>query len=541
MPIPHVFPSLLNPDAPRSVLLIGAGMSNGMAPPVHVFTEEIRQRHNKIIQKLGINIHPPTGDQFYDWADDAFNELKNVHHLSNNEAKLRLADAMGVTSDPRFHAKVGMPLRGNTPRHRIAARFAREGRLNSIWSLNWDCILESALESVGLLPHPNPSATLPNPLPWKRWYCTWSPGDQHNPNVQGSTLHIVKPHGCVNRLAIRNATSFIVTKSEIAQLPVQLETIIAGRMNVGFSDAPLITSGWSAEEKYIHEKIEAIKQQGTLIHHGADKLSVINRSWYPKTPTVLPEKHDRVAAAFDVDRTTCHFSVENAGEPKLDELFQWLQTRYGLERMQQYAQANGWISQTQELGNVLNNFPEPQTTDWLNGLFDDFLSVWVRLCFNASCVVYKSNSAPLPQNLIATHRRDEHIPWMYGDTDRNDLLAAIHVVLALRVNLLCPWSFSEYPGALWNGLEGHLVLPLPAWGTQGQPIELAALKPLMDGWNWTNKGAIKKLSILPLLPHPSFLALIDNDTILRSSVAWLTKANQFADPAKIGVVSLSDL
>lgn len=125
-------------------------MSNEMAPSVSELTNEIRQKHSEIIQQLGINISAPTGKDFYDWAEEAFNELKNVQHQSNNEAKLHLADAMGVTSDPRFQAKVGMPLRGNTPRHRVVARLAREGRWSTICSLNWDCILETALESVGL-------------------------------------------------------------------------------------------------------------------------------------------------------------------------------------------------------------------------------------------------------------------------------------------------------------------------------------------------------------------------------------------------------
>lgn len=105
MHIPHTFPSLLDSGATPSILLIGAGMSFGIAPPVTELTNEI-----------------------YDWADKAFSKLRSELNLTDHEAKLRLADAIRITTDPRFQAKVGMPLRGNTPRHRVVARFAREGR-----------------------------------------------------------------------------------------------------------------------------------------------------------------------------------------------------------------------------------------------------------------------------------------------------------------------------------------------------------------------------------------------------------------------------
>lgn len=540
--IPHTFPTLTNPNAVKSALLIGAGMSNGMAPAVSVLTSEICANHDNILQKLGISISPPEGNSFYDWAENAFDELKNVRHLSDGDAKLFLANAMGITSDPRFQAKVGMPLRGNTPRHRVVARFAREGRWSTICSLNWDCILETALESVGLLPRPDARNHLANPLPWHRWYCTWQAGDQHVPSAMANcTVHLIKPHGCVNKLATGDASSFIVTKSEIIDLPNQLGAVVSGRMNLMFSDVSLVTLGWSAAEDYIHNNIENIKSQGTLLQGGADRLSVINRSWYPDGPTGLPQKHDRLAAAFEVDRSASFFSAGKPGYPTVDELFQWLQTRYGLERMHEFAQAKGMVSQAQELKNVIKFFSKPDPANWLNGLFDNFLSVWVRLCFNSSCVIYKCHAAPIPTNLVATHRRDEHIPWRYGETDRNDLLAAIPLVLTLWNKQNCPWSFSEYPGALWNVIEGHLVLPLPAWGPHDKPIELAALKPLMDGWSWSNKGAIKKLSVLLLMPESSFSTLSDNNVVLRSSVAWSAKASQFADPKKIGVIGLSDL
>ena len=551
MSIPHTFPSLLNPSTPPSILLIGAGMSYGIVPTAYELAQEICDAHNKIKAKLGIELNPPpvTSTGLYEWAEDAFNKLRIEKFLSDKDAKLLLADSMGITSDPRFHAKVGIPLRGNTPRHRVAARLAREDRWNTIWSLNWDCILETALESVGLLPHPNPATNLYNPLPWRRWYCTWSPSDLHRPAVaQPNILHVIKPHGCVNKLA-EGKPLFIITTSEIGVLTQELVTV-PGRMNAVVTDAPLVVVGWGAEEEYIHKNIEAIKQQGTLASE-ADRLSIIDPFWKPTPPSIEYKNHNRLAKTFGIDRINCHFPVSCAGNPTTDEFFQWLQTRYGLERMLQFtnAQNTGWNAEITGLQDIISQFARPNPSHWLNHFFDDFLAVWVRFCFNTSKVIYKNNSASVPQNVVATHRRDEHIPWGYGQTDRFDLLAAIPLTLALwqtaPTSESNQWNFEQFPGALWNENDGHLALPLPAWGETGQlvdkPIELAALKPLVDGWNWSRKGIIKRISILPLSHTAQYAPINDGQLKFRSSVAWLMKSSRFSDPTRIEVASLADI
>lgn len=547
MPVPHIFPTLLNPATNGSALLIGAGMSNGIAPPVSVLTKEIQDRHAIILSQLGINIAPPIGKDFYVWADQALNELINTHNISDNEAKLRLANAIGITADARFHAKKGIPLRGNTPRHRVIARFAREDRWSTICSLNWDCILETALDSIGLHPHPNPKLNHPNPLPWKKWYCTWQAGDQHIPTaMQSCTIHLIKPHGCVNKLAHGDASSFIVTRSEIDNLPSKLGDIVAGRMNVMFSDIQLVTIGWSAEEKYIHENIDDIKNKNTLIQQGSDRLSIINRSWHPITTSFPPERHDKVATSFNTDRTHSHFAVGNDNQPTIDGLLLWLQTRYGLERLEQFAKANGtaWNHQVNDLLNIKNQLPEPEPTDWLNSFFDDYLAVWVRLCCNAGKVTY-IKGAPIRPEIIATHRRDEHIPWGYENSVRNDLLAIVPLILSLRgpthTDTTTKWNFDEFPGAFWNKTDGHLVLPLPAWDDKSKLLELAAIKPLVDGWNWSRKGIIQKISVLPLLAEPSYAPVNDDQFLLRSSVAQVMKITKFSISSNIGVISLADM
>ena len=96
-------------------------------------------------------------------------------------------------------------------------------------------------------------------MPWKEWYCTWSPGDVHVPADQSNTLHFIKPHGCVRKLAAGHPL-FIVTRTELGALTPALQPV-AGTMNVGFSYSPLVTVGWKAEEEYIHTIIDTIRQR----------------------------------------------------------------------------------------------------------------------------------------------------------------------------------------------------------------------------------------------------------------------------------------
>jgi len=78
-------------------------------------------------------------------------------------------------------------------------------------------------------------------------------------------LHVIKPHGCVKKLAKGQAV-FVVTADELKALPVKLNSV-NGRLKVVFSDSPLTTIGWSAEEIYIHDEIGAVRHQ-----HGMQQM-----------------------------------------------------------------------------------------------------------------------------------------------------------------------------------------------------------------------------------------------------------------------------
>lgn len=544
MSIPHTFPTLIDADASREILLIGAGMSSNIAPSVAQLAGEVANDHDAVIKKLGIDPSPPPSiNDFFDWAERAVTKLKSEAGLPDVEAKVRLADAIGVTTDPRYRGDVAtVSLRKHWTRHRVAARFAREGRWRAIWSLNWDCVLESALECVGLREHPGGGPS--NDLPWEQWYTTWTPGDPLPPAGLQGTFYVCKPHGCVKKIRTGNAL-FIVTSSELKALTPQLRPA-AEEMSIGFAHAPLVTAGWRAEEDYLCKNIEVLRDRGTLLNSGSDRLSIINRSWYPKADAGGLRNHERIAATFGVGRAECFFEVGTTGNPTIDDLFQWVQTRYFLGLLAKYAQhSEPWTTYAPLIDEVAQYFVAPKPNHIINGLVDDFLSVWVRLCFNTGHVVFMRHGAAVQQKVVPVARRDEHIPWAYGHTVRNDLLAVIPLLLAIwhkeSAASAAMWNFSEYPGALWRGADGHLVLPLPAWNNTSEPIDLSALKPLVESRNWERKGSIRKLSVLPLLSLPDAAEFLDHNLVMRASVASLMNLAAFAVPKELHVIRLADI
>lgn len=546
VPVPHTFPNVLNPASQAAVLLIGAGMSNQIAPSVDDVVKHVRTTHAQIVADVGFDPSPPpTGfGDFYDWAERLFDGLRTHSGLNAATAKIRLAELIGVTTNPAYQEKVeAVALRKFWARHRVAARLAREGRWKSIWSLNWDCVLESALDCIGLRPHPQPGTSPASSVPWNQWYIVWSPGDLTAPAGHNGTIYVCKPHGCVRKIVAGNPL-FIVTRSELQALTPQLQPAVE-ELNVGLAHAPLVAAGWRADEDYICRNIEGLRNKAMLLGAGPDRLSVINRTWYPSPAVTPPTHHDRLAATFGVTRDNCFFEVSKSGMPSIDELFQWTQTRYFLRLLINFAAHGPWAAVVPQLSAVEDFFAEPRPIEVINFFVDDFLSVWNRLCFNTGGVVYIRNSAPIPQPLVATDLRDEHIPWMYDQAVRHDLLATIPLLLRMwgqrNVAGAVQWDFGEFPGALWDGLNGHLVLPLPAWGDTGKPIDLAGLKPLIEGRSWERKGEIRKLSVLPLHSDPAAAAFDDAKFAMRSSIASLMPSAAFASASSLAVASLADI
>ena len=178
----HSFPywSDLGENQSPPALIIGAGFSTPQVRLPYELAIHYAEQQSEIEKKLGIATSfdfklDRTGkannaDDLYCWAGRCVEELTKVPGATENSAKRNLINAMGLLEDPRFAATANIPLRGTSPRHRVLARFAREGCIHSLWSLNWDLWLEAAFEAVGLIREnsafPNRSDGLPTG--WKK-------------------------------------------------------------------------------------------------------------------------------------------------------------------------------------------------------------------------------------------------------------------------------------------------------------------------------------------------------------------------------------
>ncbi|SDI31082.1 SIR2-like domain-containing protein [Variovorax sp. OV700] len=504
-------------------------MSFSLVPLPSQLMGLIQPRQQQIEKDLGVKPCGPidTTDplSLYVWSGELFESLK-VLGLTEFEAKRKIAEVLRVTSDPCWSAKTRIPLRGSTARHRVIARLARERRWHSIWSLNWDVWLERALASVGVEHYKNnrnSSATLPQG--WIRWYESWVPSKVIQTTDQ-QTVIVYKPHGCVDSLLDGDGT-FVLTQEELARCLTEQPPLVENSMKLCFTQHSLIATGWSASEPYLQEFFSQLKP----FRSAGTSLTVID-------PFPNDKGHAKLREAYDCEIVQAICKPEADEFPNTDDVFLWIQTRHGLGCLQaiaiepQRAVVSAWLDQ----------FSTPQAPDsqlgHMVGWFDNFLAVWLRLCFNNGHQKFFTG-LPIRPDAIPTHRRDEHIPWDEQNTARNDLSAALNLLYELETNsaVLPRFDYGFFPGALWDRDERHLIVPVPAWA-EGATQSLAALKPLVESRHWANQGQIRKISILGLAPLAS--KAVSEDVQLNWTYE-LSRLIHFAGVATLGRIGWLDL
>ena len=503
--VPHTFDEVVGMPYPQPKppsLLIGAGMSYALVPLASELAASIASRQSAIEADLGINgctvISHASPGALYKWAGEVYDRLVVKGH-DPLKAKRAIADLIGVTRDPRFAARASVPIRGSSGRHRVAARLAKEGRWRSIWSLNWDVWLESALQSVGVEPlSERPTNPLPLPPEWVRWYESWTPNSVLRAH-DAQTLVVFKPHGCVGALLAGDGT-FVLTEDELERELAKQPPAVVESMKECFRSNSLIAVGWSAGEAYLRQFF----QQVCETRSAPTTLTIID-------PNPNDAGHKALQVAYGCDAAKSVFATHPNGQfPCTDDLFLWIQTRHGLLCLQKIAA----VENRKKLDEWLAAFDRPvqgAPYDLITSWFDNFLSVWSRLCFNNGSQVFIFGT-PVVAEALPTHRRDEHVPWTDQQTTRLDLLAATHLLVALVAQLAQgrDWNFSQFPGALWEPTKGHLVIPVPAWGSAASK-NLGALKPLVESRHWAYQGLIRKVSLLGITHHSGDPAVGEHD------------------------------
>lgn len=445
--LPHQFEKLTSREE-NVVVMIGAGMSYGLVP----MANELKQSLELVTNNLSIEDDELlTENDPYKYADIV------LKHIPNQD-KLVLVQNMGIINNPKWFAKVGLPLRGTTPRHRVVARFARENLLYEIWNYNWDTILESAFEAVGFTRGRKDEIN----QPWNTLFDTIITDDDFTATPTDGFFKIYKPHGCLQamekaqELQMSNpdeskkiADRFMIGQNELS-INEQWTEQEPGRtflslMHTSLNHHVLIV-GWKVEEGYINNKLSKGMQS---IQAKREHLSIID-------PKFNDKGHVTICERYNLSEDDTYIAVNS---PQTDlttnNLFLALQTKYSLKQLLKNTdeESDEWKT----IQNVLTQCDLGNAKNTLLSWADDFLPAWIRLCWRTGHLKVR-NFNPYD---IRLEKQDVHVPYdgIVG-TRRIDMEMAatiFHYIQNSKIN----WDFSTFSGGLWDYENTRLVIPLP--------------------------------------------------------------------------------
>lgn len=523
MAVPHYFPSLIDEPTTQIVLIAGAGLSVDYVP----ILKELENKLNTVAQGLGIN---PAGD-FYELADTVLTSRVNSG-MSDADSRLWLAEELGLLDDRCWFGETGLPLSGNTPRHRAIARFAVEKRLRAIVSLNWDTLLEAALDSVGLADGHRPAR------PWAITARVSVIDDSHLPQLASSHIFpVVKPHGCVRNLEQTRRQSrstevtppviFKLTKSELDKFP-GTQSLVDQKVQNYLSECPLFAIGWRASEGYLRNTV--IKTAKAVHHAKSDSFTLASRSWYPNASYPNETSHDEIVAAYSKTKPDAFAEVGNAAQ--LDCLLLWLQARYALNKIILASP----VQDQAPIQSVLQQLDQPVHGHVILRWADSWLPTWVRLCWRIG--VMQGNDPHTNQKIeswdIPVMPRDVHVPFGGMSVERRDLLAAAKLLVVLG-SALSEFDFEKFPGGFWLPVRRTLYIPLPGWREATQTVDLAALKPLIE--ELRGLGFVKNIHLVWL----DTAAKPPSQSVRDQIAAQVSRLMPLANFAAVGTLTWIDL
>lgn len=514
------------------VVLVGAGLSFGLAPRAHELAIEIAGKREQVERSLGITTNCAIGcaRELYRWAEVCLDKLVTAG-TQLAEAKKDLADAMGLTRSPQFLACANIPIRGTTARHRVLSRLAREGRVSALWSFNWDCWLEISLESVGLRNSTRILRKRIAPTDWKLHYLVWV--DSEKGVTTDDTVPVFKAHGCLRALN-EGKGDFVIAEGEMAKGLAEQSPDRVARMEKETTDRWTVALGWSASEGYVRELMAQHASAGLL----GKRLTIVD---------INPsgEHHQEICGHYGCDPASVGVSVRPAGPGTADDLFLWIQTMRGLASIREATNESAELKPVlMDLESRTPAFDSPDFRNfWCVSLLDSWLPVWLKTCFLTGAHDYRTKPGS-GQEIMPSDQRDAHIPWGLDLYSRRDLRAVVGLLDALgRGTHVNRWDFETFPGALWEAKQQLIVIPVPIWvGLDG--ISVISLKPLIESTHWENKGRIRTVFLTPLgCCENKIDALEESARLLRWKEAVSSAFNHthLASPDSIRTVWLDQL
>ena len=526
MAIPHLFPSLLGPSI-QIVIIAGSGLSSPHVPLI----EDLVDRLSKFADSLGVkpSVSPSDEHYFYDLAEVILDRLVNDGN-SNESSLVLLAGKLGMLDDARWTGKV-LPLSENTPRHRALARFAVEGRVRSIISLNWDTLLESAFESIGI------KEENPQVLPWRITAYTCVVKDADISKLSGTNLFpIIKPHGCVKQLIetrnslrrgeIPDELVFKIKKHELIDNNPDIQTIIDIKVQGYVSECPLLSLGWKASELYLTNTI--IKTAMKVPRNESDRFTSVNIEWH--------ESHSEIASAYSTTKEQSFVEVKKEENPTTDCLLLWLQARFTLNHLINVA------SHTDKptINNILSQLDEPMCSHPVLNWCDYWLPAWLRLCWRSGAMQGwdQNTGKEIKPTDIPVVPRDTHIPLTGMSTQRRDLGAAARLLIVID-KMIDRYNFFMFPGGMWDPTNLYLYFFVPAWKESTEPSDLSAFKPMID--SISNFGFVRQLVVILLnsddsLPTPEMTKNLE--ALVRREMRLTSFASMDSDKLIVDNISM---
>ena len=549
MPVsPHNFPTLRRRGSANhrtSVLIIGAGMSHGLVPLPGPLLAEKRANAEAILGCTSAvpMITDPPSEHLYQWADDICNEL-----IARNDQnpKLTLAESLDIPNEKLWLGCIST--QRNTPRHRVVARFAREGLWHEIWSLNWDCVQESALENVGIKRRANGGY-----MPWPTVFNTFVTAAECALMGEQDSIRVIKPHGCVMALveaqqamaagntihSIDLSKRFLITKTELDSLDPAIKNdptqdFIFSTLLASLASHPIIVAGWSVSEQYLVDRINSdvrpiLQDPDREPQVAVDELSIISRSFNNKGHTTL-------AGFYGMDATTAHIGVGQQGFD-IDQMFLWVQAVYAIQFLRQRAPVVDQPAMDELAAEI---HQPPNTAVFVISWVDNFLPVWVRLCWRCGLVVWENQNAErVVIDDLALESRDEHVPWHLSGAPRPELAAASRILAALHSSGHgADWDYEQFPGGLYRDL--YLIIPIPVWPSD--PLnDLRGLKPLIDAIIQHGAGYIESIALVFVGSDSTSVISDDTKLVWKQLVARELSMARFTNADDIEVIQLEDL
>lgn len=546
--LPHNFPQLRRRGSGNhraSVILLGAGMSVDVIP---LAGNLLRDKRASAEAKLGFRSALPSeadpeSARLYEWAEEVIQELVR---RGDPCPKLTFAESLDIPTDPAWRG--GTLSFRDTPRHRVVARFAREGLLAQIWSLNWDCVQETALENVGVRRDGREIG-----MPWPTVFRTVITAAECALSGESHSITVIKPHGCVISLgkaresldrgdlaeALNQSTRFLVTESELSSLDPSIcgfgiQQFLFATLSSKMTSNPFIAVGWKVSETYLTSYFESAIKPILLDPNreppiAIDEVSIISR-------TFNREGQTKLASCYGKDDRTAHINVGRPGFD-IDRLFLWIQALFAMDQLIALA-PNDTRTGLEEIAKLVDE--DHTNPSFLVVWIDSFLSVWVRLCWR--CGMIRCRDAD--RNIIESARipmedRDEHIPWSLSGIERPEISAAARLLTAMHNSGNAGnWDYERFPGAFFR--KGKLIVPLPHWG-DGAKNDLRGLKPLVDSIKRNGPGFIETIGIVVVGDTETAPITSSDILVLKQLLARELSLSRFSTPTDIEDIPLNSL